>query len=152
MFTALECLLDAYHKERQSEYILSETDFSLLQQNIMPEIREALQKLGHKDKFETIKNAFKSLRRRSLSNKFKLMLDELQVNCSDVNLKRHDIVNIRNDITHRGGVNHVNDETELKTVKDQYNALWSVMIRLFLKLLDYKGDYYDPYLKSLNAI
>jgi hypothetical protein len=152
MFTALECLLDAYHKERQSEYILSETDFSLLQQKIMPEIREALQKLGYKNKFETIKNAFKGLRRRSLSNKFKLMLDELQVNCSDVHLRPHAIVDIRNDITHRGGINHVNDETELKTVKDQYNALWSVMIRLFLKLLEYKGNYYDPYLKSLNAI
>ena len=83
MVTALECLLDAYHKEHQSEYILSEGEFSFLQQKTMPEIHKALEILGHKEKFETVENAFKGLRRRSLSNKFKLMLDQLQVNCSD---------------------------------------------------------------------
>jgi hypothetical protein len=71
------------------------------------------------------------------------MLDQLRINYSDVGLKPNKIVRIRNDITHRGGLNHVNSEGKLHEVYGKhYKALWSVIIRIFLKLLNYSGNYY----------
>jgi hypothetical protein len=154
MATALECLLDAYHEQHQSEYILSKSEFSSLRKKIVPEIFEALKELGlseieHEEKFKTVESHFENLRRRTLANKFRLMVDQLQIDYSNVPLKPSEIVMIRNKITHRGGIEYVKDERELQEMNDQYKALWSVIIRIFFRLLNYSGNYYDPYLKSL---
>ena len=76
----------------------------------------------------------------------------MQINYSDVQLKPAKIVRIRNDITHRGQLKYVNEERELKKIYKQYKALWSVLIRVFLKLLQYNGSYFDPYFKSSREV
>jgi hypothetical protein len=156
MATSLECLLDAYHKVNKSEFILSESEFSQLEKKIIPEILKTFSVLGIQDegseKSETVTNSFKNLRRRTLATKFKLILNQLGIDYSDVGLKPGRIVSIRNAITHGGQLSDINDELKLNKVYNQYKALWSVMIRIFLKLLNYSGNYYDPYLKSLNTV
>ncbi len=154
MVTALECLLNGYHVENQSEFIFAEEEFSSLQSKAMPKIFDMLDQLGIKEreKFERIKNGFEGLRRRTLADKFRLMLKELAIDCSDVRLKPGKIVNIRNDLVHKGSLTYVNDETKLNKVNQEYKALWSAIIRIFFKLIGYSGNYYDPALKSFNNI
>jgi Apea-like HEPN len=154
MATALECLLNVYHEQHQSEYILSKSEFSSLRKKIVPEIVKALKDLGlneieHEEKFKTVEGHLQDLRRRTLSNKFRLMVDQLQIDYSDIPLKLGEIAKIRNEITHTGGTKYGKNEKELQEMHDQYTALWSVIIRIFFRLLNYNGDYYDPYLKSL---
>jgi hypothetical protein len=99
-------------------------------------------------KFESIKSSFQQLRRRTYANKFKLLLHQLKIEYSDVNLKRTKIVSIRNDITHRGQLRSVKDEKKLNSVFQHHKAFWSVLIHIFLKLMNYEGRYFDPYHKS----
>jgi hypothetical protein len=84
----------------------------------VPEINNVLNRLGYKkeqgpEKFETVKNSFEQLRRRTFANKFKLMLEQLGIDYSNVQLKPNKIVPIRNDITHRGYLGGITDEIEL---------------------------------------
>jgi hypothetical protein len=128
MATALECMLDGYHKGHNSQFILSELEFCSLQQKIIPEILEALNELGikdeeHSEKIKTVKDAFQNLRRRTLANKFRIMLDRPGIDYSDVGLKPNIIVRIRNEITHQGGLSYVNNERKLQEVYNQYKAL-----------------------------
>ena len=100
MVTALECLLDGYHKENQFEFIISEEEFLSLQITAISKIFGTLNQLGinEKEKFERIKNGFEGLRRRTLADKFRLILRDLEIDCSDIHLKPSKIVNIRNDL------------------------------------------------------
>jgi hypothetical protein len=63
----------------------------------------------------------------------------MAIDYSDIKLDPRKIVDIRNDITHRGDVKKDNEMFE------QYKPFWSVLIRIFLKLLNYSGNYYDPF-------
>lgn len=155
--TALECLMDAYHKANNSEFIFNEEDFSVLEKRTIPAMYEVLHEIGFSDdngeKFKTIRSSFQNLRRRTYVNKLKLLLSQLHIDYSDVKLKPAKIVNLRNDITHRGQLSHINEEKELKKVyEQQYKALWSVIIRIFLKLFQYDGSYFDPYFKSTRKV
>lgn len=155
--TALECLMDGYHKVNDSEFILTESEFSILEKKVIPEINMILNQLEKKEEkdretFESIKNSFQQLRRRTYINKFKLLLHQLTIDYSDVKLNLRKIVNIRNDITHRGDLNYVNDEKKLNEIYEQYKAFWSVLIRIFLKLLNYSGNYFDPFHRSIYNI
>jgi hypothetical protein len=123
----------------------------------VPEIFKTMKELGlkeieHEEKFKTVQGHFQNLRRRTLANKFRLMVEQLQIDYSNVPLKPREIVMIRNEITHKGGIKFGKNERELQEMNDQYKALWSVIIRVFLRLLDYSGNYYDPYLKSLISV
>lgn len=155
--TALECLMDGYHKINGSEFILTDSEFSTLENKMIPEVNIVLNQLGktkEKDRetFESIKNSFQQLRRRAYINKFKLLLRQLAIDYSDVKLKPRQIVDIRNDITHRGELNYGDDEKKFNEIYEQYKAFWSVLIRIFLKLLNYSGNYFDPFHRSLFKI
>ncbi len=62
--TALECLMDGYHKVNNSEFILTELEFSILEKKMIPEINIILNQLEKKaekdhETFESIKNSFR---------------------------------------------------------------------------------------------
>ncbi|MGA9151666.1 MAG: hypothetical protein WBZ36_13895 [Candidatus Nitrosopolaris sp.] len=115
--TALECLMDGYHKVNNSEFILTESEFSILEKKMIPEINIILNQLEKKEEkdretFESIKSSFQQLRRRTYINKFKLLLQQMKIDYSDVKLNPRKIVNIRNDITHRGDL--IYDEKKIQ--------------------------------------
>jgi hypothetical protein len=154
MVTALECILNGYHEENQSGFIFTEEEFVPLKSKALPRIFDTLDELGikQKEKIERIKNGFEGLRRRTLTDKFRLMLKELQIDYSDIRLKPNKIAQIRNDLVHKGSLSYVDDEIKLNEVYQEYKALWSVMIRIIFKLMGYSGSYLDPALKSLISI
>jgi Apea-like HEPN len=156
--TALECLMDGYHKANNSEFILTESEFSIVENKMIPEIKKILNQIGmiegnNQETFKTVKSSLQQLKRRTYINKFIILLDQMKIGYSDVNLNPRKIVNIRNDITHRGQLAYINDQIKFDEIySEQYKPFWSVLIRIFLKLLSYSGDYFDPFHKSLYRI
>jgi len=156
MSTALECILEPYHKKNNTENILTNNDFDILKKNILPQIY-AILKLGENDKQErekknTLDSSFTNLKRLSYAKKIILILKQLNINYDYVKLNPNQIVRIRNDIVHRGKIGLEYNKENLNLIYKQYKALWSVTIRIFLKLLNYSGKYFDPYESKLEYI
>ncbi len=146
LFTMLECIITPYHRNRNTEFILTELEYENLEGAMLPKTRQILEDLGKdkdKDKelFNTLQWAFLSFKNRTLSSKFKEMLSNLNLN-SDLSIRK--IIDIRNDIIHRGDIDDGATEYDLYY---EYRTFWSIMIQIILKILEYPGEYFDINLK-----
>ena len=66
-----------------------------------------------------------------------MLLTHLRVEYSDLFADLQFLVDIRNDLIHRG------THKDFKQLVDAYKRLSVLLIRVFLSLLDYDDDYFD---------
>ncbi len=81
------------------------------------------------------------IQRRSFKDKANLLTKHLNINISDLDTKFDDIVKIRNEITHTGLPSILDFNNQWRTYQD----FMSILVRMFLAIIDYDFDYFDPW-------
>ncbi len=143
--TCLEMLMDKFHSQMGSELLLDEGTFAKFYADIK---EQASSWLKSRNVNKTIRSAiYRSLsgiNRRSYVDKAKMLLDYWGVSYADADISLDDIVQVRNDITHRGTHYSKDSESEFHKVFKAYEGLFLILTRIFLAMLKYDDEYYDP--------
>lgn len=140
--TCLELLMDKFHLAQNTAILLSDDDFNQFQPFVKSKAREKLHEMNIASEIRSgiYDKLGNGLNYRSFANKAKRLLDYWKIKYSDLNVTINEIVKIRNDITHRG--HHVGGGEE-ETIFRVYLGLITILSRIFLAMLNYKGEYYD---------
>jgi hypothetical protein len=83
-------------------------------------------------------------KQRTYVKNAKTLLDYWGISISDIKTSLEEIVMIRNAIIHSGLYFHDEDIEKAKKVLEAYEDLFQILTRIFLAMLKYNGDYYDP--------
>lgn len=140
--TCLELLMDKFHTQNNTEFLLTDDVFKEFQESVKNVSRGIMRSIGiEKEIRASMYDKFgKGLNRRSFINKAKMLLENWKIKYDDLNVTLEEIVDIRNDITHRG--QHAEEEEE-KNIFRVYSGLITILARIFLAMLNYSGEYYD---------
>ncbi len=140
--TCLELLMDKFHINNNTEFLLSDEDLKTFQEHVKEKAREKLHEMGiEKEIRKGMYDKFgKGLNRRSFISKLEMILEYWKIKYDDLNVTLDEIVTIRNDITHRG--HHAGKEEE-ENIFRVYSGLITILGRIFLAMLNYQGLHYD---------
>ena len=140
--TCLETLMDRFHSKNHTEFILDESTFNDLREELKNTASEwlNLRKVDALDRKSIYEN-LSLIQRRSFKDKANLLTEHLNINISDLDTKFDDIVKIRNEITHTGLSSILDFNTQWRTYQD----FMSILVRIFLAIIDYDFDYFDPW-------
>ena len=108
--TCLEMLMDKFHSNSKSEFILPKEIFYEFQKQIKDFVKKNSESFGFNAPTRGLiyENLGEGLNRRSFVNKAELLLAFWGIKYDDLGISLNDIVRIRNDITHR--CQHADDE------------------------------------------
>jgi len=92
--------------------------------------------------------------RISYAKKAESLLQELKIDYSDYNEDSviNNLIRLRNEIIHTGELKNVLDNEKLTEINKKFRIFISILTRIFLKILNYQGEYYDIYHKTLKEI
>jgi hypothetical protein len=140
--TCLETLMDRFHSKNQTDLILDENSFKDLRKVLEKKASEWLVDKNIKpvDRNSVYEN-LGSIGRRSFIDKASSLIDSLKVDIGDITTTIDDVVKIRNKITHTGVSSVFDTDYVWKTYKD----LMSILVRIFLAMIDDHGLYKDPW-------
>lgn len=142
--TSLETLMDRYHTRKNTEFLLKKNFF---EKKFSPCIKDNSEKLllenGYdKTTIESVNKKIPELRRRSAIDKAERLVNELKIDINDTEIEINDIFKVRNKITHTGNIKPTNELNPEKI----YDGLMTILTRLLLSILNYKGYYHDPWI------
>jgi RecQ mediated genome instability protein len=144
--TCFETLMHHYHKINNTEYVLDDEEFKIIYNELKKKSKEVLKQM---DKCEDIrKSVYESLqeiKRRHYSEKAKKLLVKWNVHYADIEITIDEIVKTRNNIVHAGGDN-LTDEESFAYLMRVWKGLMTILIRIFLSMLNYKRNYQDWFL------
>lgn len=85
------------------------------------------------------------MKRRSFTAKAELLILNWGISTADLRISSiREITDIRDEITHTGRyTGRGKDSSPLQTLERNYRALFTILTRIFLAMLDYAGDYKD---------
>ncbi len=140
--TCLETLMDRLHSKNHTEFILDENTFNDLRVELKNRASKWLnfRKVDPVDRKSIYEN-LSIIQRRSFKDKANLLTKHLNINISDLDTKFDDIVKIRNEITHTGLPSILDFNNQWRTYQD----FMSILVRMFLAIIDYDFDYFDPW-------
>lgn len=140
--TCLETLMDRFHTRNHTNFILDENSFKDLKKVLEKRASEWLiaKQVNSVDRNSIYEN-LGMIRRRSFTDKANLLIKDLKLNIGDLTTTIDDVVKIRNKITHTGISSVLDIDYQWKT----YNDLMSILVRIFLAMVDYDGQYLDPW-------
>lgn len=143
--TSLELLMDKFHTRTGLEFILDEMLFKRFYEDMKNHARSWLKdKKVDKDRRVALYRSLLGINRRHYVEKAKHLLEYWGVSYSDADITLEEIVDVRNDITHRGVYYEKNDLSEDERVFKAYEGLFLILTRVFLAMLKYDDQYYDP--------
>lgn len=139
--TSFEMLMDKFHSSENTEFLLADKKFNDLKTYFKDMIRE---KLSEEPPYirASIYSNLNSLRRRSLVQKAKMLLEFWQIKFDDIGVNLDKIKDIRNEITHKG--RYYSPGSKMDETNLAYKALITLLVRLFLAIVKYDGIYKDP--------
>ena len=142
--TCLEMLMDKFHSQRGTEFLLEKEMFDEFYDAIKNYSRDWLKdRKISKETRAAIYRAMLGLNRKQYVDKMKELLVHLGVEYSDVGITLEEIIDVRDQITHRG-IYYETDEKGFQMVFKAYEGLFSILTRIFLAMLKYNEQYYDP--------
>lgn len=138
-YVCLEFLIDRHQKISEEESII---DRQLFEANLYPELKNAagdiMRQLGLSSEVRSeIYRKLSGINRYSFKRKIEMLLNHLKITYDDLFADLQLLVNIRNDLIHRG------IHKDFKKLVDAYNRLKVLLTRVFLSLLDYNDSYFD---------
>ncbi len=140
--TCLELLMDKYHTKESIEYLLPDPIFKEFMNRIKDDARSWLKENNvDKSTRAALYSALDGINRKQYVDKAKKLLDFWHVKYDDLNITFEEIVEIRNQITHRGVIGPSKENGE-KLIHAHY-ALMMILTRIFLAMLKYDNQYYD---------
>jgi hypothetical protein len=142
--TCLETLMDRFHSKNHTDFILDKKSFKDLRKELEKRASEWLidKQVNSLDR-NLINENLAAIRRRSFKDKVNLLIEDLKVNISDLTTSFEDVVKIRNKITHTGTA--ISSILDIDFQWKKYNDLMSIIIRIFLAMIEYEGRYLDPW-------
>lgn len=158
--TALECILAKFFANNSNGLkttVFTSGEFKKFKKEVKPVIENILINMGKvktKDQiFKQIDEKLMEFNRITYAKKIEFMLRKLKIDYSDFNDNNiiDNLVNIRNKIVHRGEISNM-DNNQLKDVSDKFYIFITLLSRIFLRILNYQGKYYDIYHKTVKQI
>lgn len=141
--TCLEMLMDKFHTQNNSEFLLNDSNFESILEKIKILLKEELTSIDVDGPNRAIfYNNLKGLNRRSYADKAIMLLDYWKIKNDDVGTTIQKIVSIRNKITH-SGTYHEEGESDFTEIKNAFIGLEVLLTRIFLAMLNYHGLYFD---------
>jgi hypothetical protein len=143
--TALELLMNYFHRRNGAENYEG-IDFDKFYEDTMKFVNE---KLASSNLGERMRNSLRGyiagMKRRSFTAKAELLIQNWRISTADVRISSiREITDARDEITHTGRyTGHGKDSNPLQTLEKYYRALFTILTRIFLAMLDYAGDYKD---------
>gem|GEM_PF-1490873 len=143
--TCLEMLMDRFHSQNNTEFLLDEKTFKEFFCAIRKTASEFLKSRGVRQEIRNaLYNSLRGSRRRSYKDKAIILLDHWGITYSDTGITIDDIKDIRNAITHTGRY-HASNQEEFSNAIRVYHGIMTILIRIFLAMLDYHEYYHDPW-------
>jgi hypothetical protein len=152
--TALEHLVSVFREKKPSNRVLQKSKFRnilkpALQEKldeIIPQLcDDSLEKEDCLKIIEEFKNKIGNLNQQSLQSSTESMLSEYCVPLDGLNDFIPDLINVRNDIIHRG---LHNKSTNQKSLSIYLLVAEELLRRIFLALLNYEGKYNTYFMKN----
>jgi hypothetical protein len=141
--TCLETLMDRFHSTNKTDLLLDGRSFKKLRKVLKKAASGWLSRQDYSSSTrKSISENLSMIQRRSFKDKANSLITQLNVQISDLDSTIDDVVKIRNRITHTGVSSVLDFEYQWKT----YNDLMSILVRIFLAMIDYGGQYLDPWL------
>ena len=139
--TCLELMMDRYANVAGNEFYLTEGNFSTLKGRLESEATTWAKANGvNEEDSKGLRDNLNGLNRRSYSRKAKALLAFWRVKYDNLGVGIRDIVMVRNEITHTGGILAGDKQDRLFST---FQALMMILVRVFLAILRYEGQYFD---------
>jgi hypothetical protein len=137
--TCLELLVDRFQHRMNSEFIM---DDNVFKEKFVPDIRSYARKSMKSleisaDQRGQIYANISGINRRSRGRGISELIAYLRIKHDDLLTDLNDVLRIRNLITHTGTYGDVDELSKV------FNALYVLLSRIFLKILNYDDDYFD---------
>jgi hypothetical protein len=84
-----------------------------------------------------------AMKRRSFVDKCDRLLKYWGISYDDTEITLDEIVYVRNKITHEGRFSDQPDFQSVSYLWKVYNGLFNILARVFLAMLNYRGQYFD---------
>jgi hypothetical protein len=146
--TAFELLMERFHSQRGTEFILDEKLFDEVYNALHNFSRDWMkQRFISSDLRKSIYLNLMGANRRHYEEKGRMLINHWRLLIDDLGINVSDIVKVRNEITHRGRYGGLGNENPSETLEKAYFGVFSILTRIFLAMLSYDGEYYDASLQ-----
>lgn len=136
--TCLELLMDRFHSVKNTEFLIDNEKFKQVREFTKKCLSQELQNLGIESQTRgAIYDNLGGVHRRSYVEKAQTLLDYWQITFEDTKVALRDIVDVRNEITHKGTYK------DFAKLQKTFWALMMILTRLFLAMFNYEGQYFD---------
>jgi hypothetical protein len=143
--TALELLMNYFHLRNGTENYEG-VDFDRFFGDITELVNEKLSSSTLDDRIKnSLRGYIAGMKRRSFTAKAELLIQHWRISTADLGISSiRGITDIRDEITHTGRyTGRGKDNHALETLERNYRALFTILTRIFLAMLNYAGDYKD---------
>ena len=138
--TSLELLLEKFHSDNKTEFIIPKNTFKEFQREIKPEIAKILTCLDIDiEKQKLMCKSINAMQRRSYVDKIKMLLERLEIKYDDLDISLEKLVAIRNKITHMG---RLKDDEQTEMLK-AFKGIFVLLTRILLAILNFDFEYWD---------
>jgi hypothetical protein len=143
--TCLEMLMDKFHSQNKTDKLLDDERFEIYFDNLKRYAREILLQMEVEEATRAaIYNSMKGMQRRSFVDKFDMLLKFWGISYSDTGVTLEEIKDVRNKITHQGKYAEKPTFESVDYLSKLYNGLFNILTRIFLAMLKYDAEYFDP--------
>ncbi len=143
--TALELLMNYFHRRNGTENYEG-SNFDKFYEDTMNFVKEKLASRNLGEKMEnSLRGYIAAMKRRSFTAKAELLILNWGISTADLQVSSiREITDIRDEITQTGRyTGRGKDSNPLQTLERSYRALFTILTRIFLAMLDYACEYKD---------
>jgi hypothetical protein len=137
--------MDKFHSQNKTDNLLDDESFERFFCSLRTQARELLVRMGVEG--ETIASVYKSMKamqRRSFIDKVDTLLKFWGISYADTGVTLEEMRDVRNKITHQGKYAGESTFETVEYLSKLFNGLFNILTRIFLAMLKYDADYFDP--------